>query len=59
MAQSWDFSGRISEDVDVMTCSELISYLTTDLNFSVEDMREIESELNQICALWVSEEAVA
>ena len=44
-ASTWDF-GELCEDVDVMTCSELFSYLTTDLKFATDDMKELESKLN-------------
>ena len=46
MAGSWDFSDV--DDVDIMTCSELSTYLTTNLKFPVEDIKELESKLIMI-----------
>lgn len=48
MAGSWDFSDVSDDVVDIMTCSELSSYLTTNLKFPVEDIKELESKLIRI-----------
>ena len=48
MADSWDFSDVSDDVVDVMTCSELSTYLTTNLQFPVEDIKELESKLIRI-----------
>ena len=40
-----DVSSEVSEDVNVMTCRELLSYLTEDLKFPTDDMKELESKL--------------
>ena len=45
MAGSWDFSD-VSDDI--VTCSELSTYLTTNLKFPVEDIKELESKLIKI-----------
>ena len=37
-AGSWDFGDVSDAIVDVMMCSELSTYLTTDLKFPVEDI---------------------
>lgn len=47
-AGSWDFGDVSDAIVDVMTCSELSTYLTTDLKFPVEDIQELESKLIRI-----------
>ena len=43
MADSWAFDNVGVEDVDVMTCSELVSYLI-ELKFPQEDVKELESK---------------
>ena len=48
MAGSWDFSDVSDDVVDVMTCSELSTYLTTNLKFPVEDIKELEGKLIRI-----------
>ena len=48
MAGSWDFSDVSDDVVDIMTCSELSIYLTTNLQFPVEDIKELESKLIRI-----------
>ena len=48
MAGSWDFSDVSDDVVDVMTCSELSTNMTTNLKFPVEDIKELESKLIRI-----------
>ena len=48
MAGSWDFSDVSDDIVDVMTCSELSTYLTTNLKFPIEDIKELEGKLIRI-----------
>ena len=41
-SQSWEF--EIDDCVDVMTCKELVAYLSDKLRFPPEDMKELESK---------------
>ena len=42
MVDSWEFDNI--ENIDVMTCSELVSFLI-QLKFQKEDVKELESKL--------------
>lgn len=52
MDVGWDFDG-VNENLDVMSCRELLSYLTADLKFPADEMKELESKLISTCIVSV------